>query len=229
MPCFHNSIGENKMSAISELLAAPPEDFIRKLFPAGEYLCQIVEAEIKHGYWKPNPSKNRAARWMETYVPTIEIVDVVPSGDEDIDAALVTALDNFGDWKGFRPPSGSGRWVQMQTVPGYEDKIQCAGIANGLNYILADSTPEWAGLKEIAPSATRFYTSQNSQGNIDGFVHKILSTDVEAHEPPVSTVEPLLKVVEATKGCFLLVTLRIEEDPTGEYDPKVVCDGVAPV
>ena len=217
------------MSAISDLLGASPEDFVRKLLPAGDYLCQIIEAEVKHGYWKPNPSKGTSARWFESYVPTIQIIDYVPSGDEDIDEAAKQALDNFGDWQGFKPPSGSGRWVQMQEVPGYSEKVQCAGIANGLNFALIDTTPEWAAMKEVAGSGPRFYNSCNAQGEVGGFVVETLSTDQSEHIPPEISVQPLGEVIEATKGCFLIVSLKIEEDPTGQYDPKVVCDGTRAV
>lgn len=217
------------MTAISDLLNAGQEEFVRKLLPAGEYLCQIIEAELKHGYWKANPEKNRGPRWMEVYVPTIQLVDVVPTGDPDIDEAMMNQLEVFGDWKGYKPPNGSGRWMQMQTVPGFNDKVQCAGIANGLNYIMAETTPEWAAMKELASSAPRFYTSQNSQGQVDGFVNKVLSTSPDQHVPPVSEQMKLDEIIAATKGCFLQVSLKVEEDPSGEYEPKIVCDGVASV
>lgn len=218
------------MTAISELLSASPEDFVRKLFPKGDYLCQITEAELMHGYWKGNPSKGTKPRWFEVYVPTIEIVDYVPSGDEDIDAETMKLLENFGDWKGYKPPRGSGRWTQMQQVPGFNDKVPCAGIANGLNFALAETTPEWESMTELSSQAPRFYTSQNAQGNVDGWVVKVLSTDPENHTPPtISSDTPLAEIIEATKGCYLIVSLDHEQDEKGEYEPKVICKETAPV
>lgn len=218
------------MSAISELLSSSPEAFVRKLFPKGDYLCQIVEAELKHGYWKANPSKGTKARWFEVYVPTIKIIDYVPSGDEDIDAETTDLLITFGDWKGYMPPNGRGHWTQMQQVPGYNDRIQCAGIANGLNFALAETTPEWESMRELSLSAARFFTSKNSRGEIDGWVVKVLSTDPEQHTPPeVDSETSLPDIINLTKGCYLVVTLDQEQDEKGEYEPKVICDGTASV
>jgi hypothetical protein len=36
------------MSAITDLLSASPEDFVRHMLPKGDYLCQIVEAKLLH-------------------------------------------------------------------------------------------------------------------------------------------------------------------------------------
>ncbi len=216
------------MTAITELLAASPEDFVRKMIPKGDYLCQIVEAEVLHGYWKGDPSAGKKARWFEAYVPTIEIIDYVPAGDEDIDAETLAALENFGDWKGFRPPTKNGNWVQFQTIPGFKDKVKCAGIAIGLNFILADVTEEWETLKELTVS--RFFTSKDSQGQVSGWVVKVLSTDPETFTPPdIQSDTSLSAVIEATKGCYLIVSLDHEQDETGKYEPKVICAGTTEV
>lgn len=213
------------MSAISDLLGSSPEAFVRKLFPKGDYLCQISEAELLHGYWKGNPSEGKKARWFEAYVPTIKVIDYVPDGDEDIDIDTQDALAKFGDWQGY-----TRRWTQMQTVPGFNDKIRCAGMANNLNFILAESTEEWTAMKELAQSAPRFYTSQNSQGVVDGWVVKVLSTDPEVFTPPeIDQSTPLGDIIAATKGCYLIVRLDHEQDEKGEYEPKVVCAGTAGV
>ena len=216
------------MSAITDLLSAAPEDFVRKMLPKGDYLCQIVEAELLHGFWKGNPSAGKKPRWFEAYVPTIEIIDYIPSGDDDIDAETLTALENFGDWKGYQPPNGSGHWVQMQQVPGFNDKIKCAGMAFGLNFILAETTPEWVSMIELASSAARFFTSQNARGEVDGWVVKTLSTDPESLTPPeIEANTSLPDIIERTKGCYLIVTIDHEQDEKGEYEPKVICDGTS--
>ena len=218
------------MSAISELLQAAPEDFVRKMMPAGDYLCQIVEAELMHGYWKANPAKGTRARWFEVYVPTIAVVDYIPSSDEDIDAETRNALEQFGDWKGYRPPNGTGHWTQMQQVPGFNDRVRCAGIANGLNFALAETTEEWESMKELSSSAPRFYTSENSRGDVDGWVVKTLSTDPETFSPPaIEKHTPLPEIIEATKGCYLVVSLKHEQDESGQYEPKVVCDSTSSI
>jgi len=219
------------MSAISELLSSGPENFVQKLFPAGDYLCQIIEAEVKHGYWKPNPPDRPQARWFEVYVPTIEVIDYVPTGDEDIDAATKKALENFGDWKGFRPPRGtanSGRYTQWREIPGYDKKIECAGIANGLNYDLVEATPNWEAKIDYAQSVARFYNSCNAQGEVAGFVHDVLSTDKDTHIPPVTEALPIAEVINATKGCFLVVTFVHQQDDP-KYDPKLEVEAVREV
>lgn len=219
------------MSSISEMLSANTEELVRKYLPAGDYLCQIVEADILHGYWKPKPPDRPRARYFDSYVPTIEIVDFVKSGDAELDDQLETALVQFDEnWKGFRPPTGSGRWVQGQEVPGYDKRVLCAGIANGLNFALAEATEGWESFESFASQATTFYTSENSHGEQDGFVMKKLSTDPTVFTPPdVTKGAPLSAIIEATKGCFLIVSLGIEDDPTGKYEPKVVVSGTEAV
>lgn len=219
------------MSSISQMLSADTSALVRKYIPKGDYLCQIVEADILHGYWKPKPPDRPRARFFDAYVPTIEIVDMVKSGDPEEDEALEAALLLFDEnWKGFRPPTGKGRWVQGQEVPGYDKRIICAGIANGLNFDLAEASENWEDFIEYASNAPSFYTSTNSQGQPDGFVVKKLSTDPFSHKPPVITPGmPLGDVIEATKGCFLIVSLDLEEDPTGKYEPKVVVARTEPV
>lgn len=218
------------MSAISELLQSSPESFVRKMLPKGDYLCQIMEAELLHGYWKPNPTKGTKARWFESYVPTIEIVDYVETSDEDIDTETRDLLEKFGDWKGYRPPTGKGGWTQFQQIPGYEGKIKCAGIANGLNFALAETTEDWASMVELSSSAPRFYNSSNSRGEVDGFVVNVLSTEPDNHTPPAIGADTSLpEIIEKTKGCFLVVTLDHEQDEKGEYEPKVVVAGTASI
>lgn len=221
------------MSAISQMLSADTSGLIRKTLPKGDYLCQIVEADILHGYWKPNPPKRPKARYFEVYVPTIEIIDFVPSGDEELDNELAAALEAFDEnWKGFRPGSmpGSGRWVQPQEVPGHDKKVLCAGIANGLNFALAETTQDWEQFIEFAGEATRFYTSANTHGEPDGFVVKKLSSDPTNFTPlAITSGMPLDQIIEATKGAYLIVSLDIESDPEGKYDDKVVVAGTEAV
>jgi len=217
------------MSAISELLTTSPEAFVNKLLPKGDYLCQIIEAELMHGYWKANPPKRPKARWFEAYVPTIEIIDVVPTGDEDIDAEQMAALEAFGDWKGYKPPKDKGRWVQPQDIPGYDDKVTCAGMAF-INFVLAETTEEWEAMTKLADSAHRFYTSKNSQGNPDGWVIKTLSTDPETHTPPaIDSDTGLAEVIEATKGCYLVVSIGHEQDEEQKYEPKLTVEATSAV
>jgi len=219
------------MSAISELLSSGPENFVQKLFPAGDYLCQIVEAEIKHGYWKPKPPDRPQARWFEVYVPTIEVIDYIPTGDEDIDAQQAEALEKFGDWKGFRPPRGganSGRYTQWREIPGFEKKVECAGIANGLNYDLVEASPNWEAKTGYANGVARFYNSCNAQGEVGGFVHDVLSTEPDTHTPPITSAIGIGEVIEATKGCYLVVTfIHQQDDP--KYEPKLEVESVREV
>jgi hypothetical protein len=216
------------MSSISELLVAPVESFVKKTLPEGDYLLQVVEIDIKHYFWKASPAKSRGPVWGDAVVPTIEIVDMIPSGDSTLDDQQLSALNAFGDWKGFRPPYGSGRWTQYQEVQGYKDKIECAGISP-INFPLAIATPEWASMVEIHPQATRFYTSANSRGEPDGFVVKVLSTEPTRHVPPVTSALPLGEVISACKGCFFVATFSMKEDETGQYDPKLEITAVTSV
>ena len=221
------------MSSISEMLTADTSALVRKYLPAGDYLCQIVDADILHGYWKPKPPDRPRARYFDSYVPTIQIVDFVKTGDPELDTQLEQDLQKFDEnWKGYRPGSmtNSGRWAQGQEIPGYDKKVLCAGIANGLNFALAEATEGWASFKEFSTQAPNFYTSQNSHGEQDGFVMKKLSTDPDTFTPPeITPGTPLGEIIEATKGCFLIVSLGLEEDAEGKYEPKVTVNGTEAV
>jgi hypothetical protein len=213
------------MSAITDLLAAPSEDFTRKSLPAAAYLCQIVHAELLGGYWKPSDDGKRGARWFTSYVPTIKIIDVIPSGDPEQDATVQQALSDFGDWQGKEL-----RFTQYREIPGYSEKKFVVGIemakgakGNGLNYTIGDATESWASAT-LSQSATRFYTAVNSQGKQDGWVVTTLSKEPNRHVPidlpSQDDPNPLGKVIEATIGSYLVVDFVLEADPEGKYEPK---------
>lgn len=221
------------MSAFTDLLSQPSDSFVRKQLPAASYLCQIVKAELLPGYWKA--SEKRPARWYLAFTPTIKLIDVIPSGDPEEDAKVQQALDDYGDWQGKEM-----RFAQLREVPGYSEKKLLAGIemaknakGSGLNYILADTTPEWASHKEMADSAARFYTSVNSQGKQDGWVVTTLSQEPQRHVPielpSQDDPAPLGKVIEATVNSYLVVDLTLETDPEGKYAPKVLVGGTSSV
>lgn len=221
------------MSAITELLSAKKEDFVQRILPKGDYLCQIIEAELMHGYW------GKSNRWFEAYVPTIEVVDYFPSGDDDIDQATLTALGIFGDWKGYKPGSmnNSGRWTTNTNVPGYEERVVCANpiSGRGLVYPIIETTPNWEHLKDYSDSAARFFNSENHRGELDGFVVRTLSTDPVQHTPPKITPamteadDMVTQVIAATKGCYLIVSIDHEQDEKGDYPPKLISTGVSSV
>lgn len=221
------------MSAISDLLKVPSESFVRKNLPAASYLCQIVKAELLGNYWKA--SDKRPARWMLVYVPTIKIVDVIPTNDEELDAQISAQLAQYGDWQGKEI-----RYAQYREIPGYGDKKLCASIemakgskGTGLNFVLADTTAEWESLKAIADSAPRFYTATNSQGVQDGWVVKCLSKDPTQHIPldlpPQDHPNPLELIVPATEGAYLVVDFVLERDDSGQYDDKLMVGGTSSV
>jgi len=220
------------MSKKHDILNADTSGLVAKVLPKGDYLCQIIEADIMKGYWKPNPPKRPKARFFKAYVPTIEIVDFVRSGDPEVDADLEEALNQFDEnWKGYRPgsPKNSGRFTMAQTIDGYDDRVRCAGIANGLNFVIGEYSPDWEDFTGFADEATRFYTSANTHGEVDGFV-KRLSTDPENFTPPEFTAGmTIADVIEATKGCYLIVTFGIRSDPEGKYDDQTEVVGTEPV
>jgi hypothetical protein len=222
------------MAGILDLFkTAKPEDFTRKMLPDASYLCQIDEAEPLPMYWKPNEAKGRAAVWRYVYVPKIRILDILPSGDNDLDAAIRDQLERFGDWKGYEL-----RYTINQEIPGHDQRILCAGIEMkqgargfGLNYALADMTPNWESIKEYSKALPRFWTSSDKNGNQDGWVVKVLSSSPDSHTPiplPASDdPEPLPKVIAATIGAYLIVDLAAEVDPTGEYPDKLMVAGTS--
>lgn len=220
------------MSAISDLLSAPSDSFVRKSLPAASYLCQIVKADLLGGYWKANDK--RPAKWFTSYVPTIKIIDVKPTNDPELDATIQQALSDFGDWQGKEL-----RYAQMREIPGYSEEKLCAGIdmargakGNGLNYTIGDATEEWASAT-LSQGVTRFYTAINTQGKQDGWVVTTLSKEPNRHVPidlpPQDDPNPLGKVIEATIGAYLVVDLVVEQDPEGKYQPKLVVGGTSSV
>ena len=72
------------MSAKSQLLSTPAEATEVRLFPAGDYICQIVEADVLGGFWKATENRPQA-RWFQSYVPTLRILDYLRSGDPQQD------------------------------------------------------------------------------------------------------------------------------------------------
>lgn len=221
------------MSAITDLLAAPSEAFVRKQLPAASYLCQIVKNEILPGYWKANDK--RPAKWFLVAVPTIKLLSVIPTGDPEQDASVQEALSAYGDWEGKEL-----RFAALREVPGYSERKLLAGIemargakGNGLNYTLADTTEEWGAMTGVAPSASRFYTSTNSQGKPDGWVVTTLSKEPNRHVPidlpPQDDPNPLGKVIEATVNSYLVVDLVLEIDSEGKYEPKLMVGGTSSV
>ena len=209
------------MSGISDLLkGARAEDFQKKELPAADYKVQIVEAEPLTAYWKPNPAKGRGATYLLVYVPKLRIVDVLMTGDPELDAEIKTQLDRFGDWKGFE-----FRFTQLQEVPGHEKKLLCAGISP-VNFTLAECNAGWDGVKEYSRGLPRFYTSSDKNGNQSGFVADKLSANPDSFEPinlpDPNDPEPLPKVIEATIGSYFIATLGFETDPTGQYPDKMV-------
>ena len=131
-----------------------------------------------------------------------------------------------------RPPKGvrnpAKKW--REAGPGDLGKADLNwDIAAGRG-ALAEATEGWAGFKEFATQAPNFYTNQNSHGEQDGFVMKKLSTDPEVFTPPeIAPGTPLGEIIEATKGCFLIVSLGLEEDAEGKYEPKVTVNGTEAV
>jgi hypothetical protein len=221
------------MSIADLLKSAKPEDFTKKMLPEASYLCQITEAEPLPRYWKPNETKGRPAVWAFVYVPSIKIIDVLSTGDPDMDAEIQAQLARFGDWKGY-----TLRYTLNQEIPGHEQKILCAGIEMkqgargfGLNYTLAETTPNWESVKEYSRALPRFWTSADKNGEQDGWTVKVLSSSPDSHTPinlPASDdPEPLPKVIEATIGAYLIVDLAIESDPTGEYPDKLMVAGTS--
>jgi len=208
------------MSAISEVLSAKKEDFVHKLFPAGDFLCQIVEAEIMDGYYKGSQ------KWFTAYVPSIEVVDYIPTGDEDIDQETLAELENFGDWKGYKLGNSKGRWTMSTQPPGYEEKVICANpiSANNLQFELAEATPKWEHLKSYSEQISRFFDSKR----MSGFVVEKLSTDpesfipIELSEEVLNASDMLIQIINLTKGTYVGVSLKHEQnDP--KYPTKVVC------
>lgn len=159
------------MTAISDLLKMPSASIEQKSFPAGSYVCQIIEAEPMRFYW------GKSAQWGFMYVPRIEVVDVVPTGDPDLDADQMAALERFGDWQGFKK-----RYTMRLEIPGHNDKVECGGIANNLNFPLFLTSPQWEELAGVHLQASRFYISADKSptGVASGFIVDVLGLTPES-------------------------------------------------
>jgi len=204
------------MNAITETLEGGNEDYIEKLFPGGKYLAQIMKAEVLNGYW------GSANRWFTAAVPSIKIVDSVPTGDPELDDNQLVALEVFGDWEGFMPPKGSGAWTMFRTVPGKEGRIRLAGISE-LNFVLADTTPQWKHKTATAKEAHRFFTPKNSQGEVGGWVINTLSASPNSYESlDITAKSTPREVLLAIEGAYLNVTLEWQQR-NPEYPASLEC------
>jgi hypothetical protein len=184
------------MSAISDLLKMPASTIEQKSFPAGSYKCRIVEAEPLRYYW------GKSAQWGLMYVPRIRVVDVIPTGDPDLDDDQMAALERFGDWQGF-----SKRYTMRLEIPGFTNKIECGGIANGLNFPLVVTTPHWESLAGPHIQAPHFYISAEKAptGVASGFV-----VDVLGLAPPVGA--DIESIIAMTNDKMLVVEFVLKQD-----------------
>lgn len=195
------------MTAISQLLAFDSSSIeAPKLFPAGEFKCKIVEADIMKGYW------GKSNTFFLAYVPKIQVVEYVPVDADkptDLDKATMDQLEKFGDWQSFAKKFT----INSKNVPGF-DQLQVAGIANNLNYPLVKTDETFENIVEQMPQLARFYLSadKSPNGRPRGFV-----TDVLKMSPPNGA--PLETIINDTIGKFLLVTFGHRQE--GDYDPQL--------
>ncbi len=127
--------------------------------PAGHYKVQIVKYDWLPFMWKKNST------FGMMYVPTLKLVDVIPSGDEEVDAQLHADLDAYGDW--------TAREIQFAYTT--KDTNRRMAQVSELNFPLVETTPDGEVTGIMDRQASRFHvTPAQNNGNEAGFIHDVL-------------------------------------------------------
>jgi len=207
------------MSIIDAALRTPGSAFVKNILPAGTYKCQILDADLMRFYW------GRSGVWGLMYVPTVRLVDMIPTGDPEIDETWTSGLEALGDWRRI-----TKKYTMKIEVPGYAERIELGGIANNLNFPLRLTTPRWEELVSdkrgnpiMHPQASRFYlpARESATGVASGFVVDTLGLT------PLLDVD-LEAIITATLDRMLAVTF-VHRQPNPQYEPRVEVENTSSV
>lgn len=177
--------------------------------PAGHYKVQIVKYDMLPFAWK----KNNTFGLM--YVPTIKLVDVVPSGDDEIDAKMMAALDAYGDW--------TARELQFAYTT--KDTNRRMAQVSEINFPLFETSPDGEDVSIMERQVARFHITPDRNNGVEaGFVHDILGLSYP-HGASLGTI------VEDTVGKMFLVNLEYEPNQDESRPPNLAIPrgGVAPI
>lgn len=172
-------------------------------FPAGTYKCQIIAYEWLPYVWKSGVSGI-------SYVPKIQIVDVIPTGDKEMDEEHMAKLDTFGDWN---------RKTFQFDIPAKDEKPRRAGVS-AINFNIFETSELGGDITGLTKGAFRFHiTPAHNNGVEAGFVHDILGLSFpEGGE--------IVDIAEATLNQFFVAQFEFEEQQDERYAPRLkIVDG----
>lgn len=177
----------------SSSVTLPPQ------FPPGTYKCQIVAYD-----WLPYSWKGGAVTGI-AYVPKLQIVDVIPTGDPDIDQEQQDKLDAFGDW--------THKTFQFD-IAAKDDKPRRAGVS-AVNFQVFDTDEIGGDPTGFAKGAFRFHVAPAANNGVEaGFVHDVLGLSFPDGAPVV-------EIAEATLNKFLIAQFEFEEQQDERYAPRL--------
>jgi hypothetical protein len=169
-------------------------------FPAGHYKVQITRYDFLPFEWA------KKGTFGLMYVPTIQPVEVILSGDENVDAEQNRALEEYGDW--------TKREFQFAYTK-KEDNRRMAQVSE-INFPLFETNQDGSEGRIMERQAARFHvTPEKNQGQEGGFIHDVLGLSF----PQGASVGDL---AEATLNKFFIVNFEYEENQDPQRPPNLI-------
>jgi hypothetical protein len=174
-----------------------------KELPAGQYKAQIVSVDVLPFIWL------KSGRYGKGYVPTIQLLEPMFTGDPEIDDEWQKKLDDFGDWSAKKfnwtiPPKESENRPRQMSISAINfSLIKCDAELNDLDY---------------DEQLFRFYISaeKSKTGEEGGFAVEVLGLSGKD--------KSILDLIKETEGRELIVDLAYD-NPEPPYSPRLQCVG----
>ena len=169
--------------------------------PAGTYKVQIVKYDWLPFSWKKSNSHGLM------YVPTIKLIDYIPSGDDDTDAEFKAQLDAYGDW--------TARELQFAYSPKDTPNKRMAQVAE-INFPLIETDAEGNVIGVIERQASRFHVTPDKNNHVEaGFIHDVLGLSYP-------NGASLADLAEATLDKMFICALEYEPNQDESRPPNLV-------
>lgn len=182
------------LNTSSATFTRPPQ------FPAGHYKVQIVRYDLLPFHW------NKSNQDGLMYVPTIQPVEVIQTGDATLDAEQEQALEAYGDW--------TKREFQFAYTR-KDDNRRMAQVSE-INFPLIETDADGTPVAVMERQAARFHVvPEKNNGQEGGFVHDILGLSF----PQGASISELC---EATLNKFFIVNFEYENNQDPARPPNFV-------
>lgn len=169
--------------------------------PAGTYKVQIVKYDWLPFSWKKSNSHGLM------YVPTIKLIDYIPSGDDDTDAEFKAQLDAYGDW--------TARELQFAYSPKDTPNKRMAQVAE-INFPLVETDAAGEPIGIMERQAARFHVTADKNGGVEaGWIHDVLGLSF----PNGASLGDL---AEATVDLMFICALEYEPNQDETRPPNLV-------